>query len=617
MCGICGIAPLTHTSSGPEERRHRVASMLDALKHRGPQGSSQGESQGAIFGAQRLAIRGLSGGLQPMADPRTGVLAVCNGEIDNHVELRQWLAAKGHAVSDPSDVAVVLPLYLKLGAKFVERLDGPFVIAIWDPRNRTTVLARDKCGERSLFYSVARGDLAFANELAGLAVANGPTEPDPVAVTHFLEDGYVVAPLTGLKDVFKVPPGHIVVVDAGGRTRAERYWRWPIVDAAKRPPAERDFDALLRAAVARQTATDVPFGIFLSGGLDSSLIAAVAIRQKGTQPPVAYAARIDADSYDEGANAIDIGKRLGMRVEEVWVRSADFPGVVRSLIHSSGELLADPAWIPAAMLSRQAAQTFRYVLGGEGADELFGGYPTYLGARFADTYSRLPAPLRQGIRRVIEAWPPSDKKVPISFLLKKAVAADGLRGLARHRQWTASVAPDLLATLGRLPSRRSEDDRGDLLDIVQRHDLETMLGDGLLSKADRGGMHAGVEVRAPYLDPAIVEFAATIPAHERVGGLSTKRFLKRVAESYLPREIVHRRKRGLSLPMTSWLRGPLREWALARLRSGRLDRIGVRSEPFAEALTAHTSRPDAGRSVWTVLVLEHWLEWQQGLAKRP
>jgi asparagine synthase (glutamine-hydrolysing) len=249
---------------------------------------------------------------------------------------------------------------------------------------------------------------------------------------------------------------------------------------------------------------------------------------------------------------------------------------------------------------------------GEGADELFGGYPAYLGAGLAEHFARLPGWLRSGFRHVVAALPPSEKKVTVSFLLKRFVQGMELTGVARHQLWVSNIPPSLLGRLGiRLNDPAvPQDDGGELLDWVQRWDLETPLAEGLLTKADRASMSCALELRAPFLDQAVMDFAATLPAEERVRGFTTKEFLKRYALRYLPATIVNRRKRGLSLPLSRWLRGPLREWAEATLASERLKQVGISPSAALALLREHCSRKaDHARALWTLLVLGEWLDW--------
>jgi asparagine synthase (glutamine-hydrolysing) len=391
-----------------------------------------------------------------------------------------------------------------------------------------------------------------------------------------------------------------------------RYWRWAIATAPKAAPDSARFDGVFREAVRRQSEVDVKYGAFLSGGIDSSLVAAVARGVRPDYPLQAFTLRFEEPSYDEGTFAERIAARLGIRCEAVWVRPEAFPQVLAELIAHAGEPLADPAWVPTALLSRRAAEDVKVALVGEGGDELFGGYPTYLGALLAERYARLPHRVRGIARRLVDAWPPSDQKVSISFLLKKFVAAAELDGVRRHVNWTSNIGPELLARLGVRETDAVDRERevASLLDAVQRQDLETSLAEGLLTKADRASMNSALELRAPFLDQAVLEFAATIPERERVRGFTTKVFLKHYALRYLPSGIVHRRKRGLSVPLSRWLRESLYEWAVARIGSERLALVGIERKGALALLEEHRSRKaDHARALWTLIVLSEWLEW--------
>src|SRR4029077_272953 len=343
------------------------------------------------------------------------------------------------------------------------------------------------------------------------------------------------------------------------------YWRWQITETAKQPPSLNTFDQTFRSAIRRQTDVDVDFGVFLSGGIDSSLVSAVARSLHPKRPLKAYTLRFDEQSFDEGHFAEVVARQFKMELVTVRVKPDDVRIGLRSLIRLVGEPLADPAWIPAALLAQRAAQENKMALVGEGADELFGGYPTYIGAGIAERFVQLPSWLRVAIRLVVEALPPSEKKVTISFLLKRFVEGAGWNDMTRHRLWASNITPTLLRRLGVTPIQfeRSDAGGGDLLDRAQRWDLETLLAEGLLTKADRASMSSALELRAPFLDEAVMEFAKSLRVEDRVQGLKTKVFLKRYARRYLPNNIVNRRKRGLSVPISSWLRGPLKEWAIA------------------------------------------------------
>jgi asparagine synthase (glutamine-hydrolysing) len=613
MCGICGIVAFGGSASDGE-RRAAVDGMIRALRHRGPDALGQSGDARARLGIARLAIRGLADGNQPVVDAASGVTVVCNGEIDNHDELRLWLRAHGREAPEGADVAVLPGLYLELGAAFVDRLVGAFAIAVWDPRNATLLLARDRAGERSLFYRIDGGGVAFASELAAFADLPGDCAIDGPALRHFLQYGFFVGGATPLGAVGQVGPAEILAIDAEGLTRRQ-YWRWMPKVSHDTDTSEAAFDSIFRQAVARQSEVDVDHGIFLSGGVDSSLIAAVAAAIRPGKALKAYTLRFAEDSFDEGNWASRVADALGLEAVAVDVEPAAFPAALADLIEHCGEPLADPAWIPTALLARRAARDVKVALVGEGADELFGGYPTYIGALAARHYGRIPGPLRAAFRQIVRHWPVSDKKVAVSYLVKRFAEAAELDPLSRHRAWTSSIAPPILERLGlepvaaRLPDTWPEGE--EVLDAVQRHDFERSLAEGLLTKADRAGMRWALETRAPFLDVAVMEFAAALPQKERLSGLTTKVFLKRYAERYLPKEVVHRRKRGLSVPLNRWLRGPLQGWAEARLTSPMLAGAGVDVAAAAELLEEHcTGRADHARALWTLIVATEWLAWR-------
>jgi asparagine synthase (glutamine-hydrolysing) len=611
MCGICGSATLSRLTE-PEATHRRVEAMLQSLAHRGPNDVGFTATGSAVLGVTRLAIRGLVDANQPIVDNDSGVIAVCNGEIDNHRELRQWLAERGRPVQRETDVAVIPGLYLELGEKFVEKLVGAFAIAIWDPRRSRLLLARDRAGERPLFFTTLGNEIIFASELAALVSRRQlPVKLDQPALTKYLRFGIFPAPTTPFGEIQKLAPGQLIRFDETGIHRSF-YWRWRVGGKSKQSPSLDQFDQIFRAAVARQTDVEVDFGVFLSGGIDSSLVAAVARSLHPQRALKAYTLRFQEESFDEGNFAESVARQLKMDPVTVWVKPEDVRDGLKSLIRLVGEPLADPAWIPAALLSRRAAQDLKVALVGEGADELFGGYPTYIGAGIAAQVARLPGWTRRIIRGTVQALPPSEKKVTISFLLKRFVSGMDLDGLERHQQWISNIAPPLLQRLTGEPIKITlPDTEGEcLLDRLQQWDLENTLAEGLLTKADRSSMSSSLELRAPFLDESVMDFAKSLPGDERVKGFHTKVFLKRYALRYLPKSIVLRRKRGLSVPIGAWLRGPLHDWAAAILGGGQLNQVGIRTTVARELFAEHISgRVDHARALWTLIVLCEWLDW--------
>jgi asparagine synthase (glutamine-hydrolysing) len=611
MCGICGIVNISGERQ-PESVRLRVNAMLQALSHRGPDDVGLNASNSAVLGATRLAIRGGDDGRQPMIDTTSGVVGVCNGEIDNHKELRKWLADRGRPVKQATDVAVIPGLYLELGEAFAEKLVGAFAIGIWDPREHRLTLIRDRAGERPLFFTQTADQIIFATEIAGI-VAEGklPVKFDQAALHRYLRFGHFAAPSAPFAGIQKVPPGGIVQIDARG-VRHSTYWRWKNVETSKQKPSLDDFDKIFRESVRHQSDVDVDFAVFLSGGVDSSLVSAVTRSLHPERRLRAYTLRFEEESFDEGNFAETVATSLKLEPVTVWVRPNDLPEALSTLIKTVGEPLADPAWLPTALLARRAAQDVPLALVGEGADELFGGYPTYLGAGVAEKFAGLPKWLRAAIRRAVETLPVSEKKMTVSYLLKRFVQGAELNGMTRHELWMSNITPPVLARLGIPGTPSSADDKGGglLLDRVQRWDLENFLAEGLLTKADRASMSSALELRAPFLDEAVLNFAASLPPEARVRNFSTKIFLKNYALRYLPKSIVHRRKRGLSVPIGKWLRGPLRDWAAEKLANERLEQIGVRSSAARELFSEHCRlQADHARALWTLIVLSEWLDW--------
>jgi len=611
MCGICGVVGLaSREPSGPFRRR--AAASLERLRHRGPDEVQLADAGTGAIGATRLAIRGLHSGSQPVTEKNTGIVVACNGEIDNHRELRAWLTGRGHTIPQETDIAVIPALYLEHGEAFAEHLIGAFAVAVWDPRAPRIVLARDRAGEKPLFYTVRGDEVAFASELAGLATdLDLPLEIDREAIAGYLRRGCFVAPATPFRGVSRVKPGEVVSISSG-RVEARRYWSLKFQEGRPGDVTEDAFDEIFRNAVRRQSDVAVPCGLFLSGGVDSSLLAAVARSVRPETPLTAYTIRFGEASYDEGSVAATAAASLGMPWATVTVGSADVRREIEQLVSVSGEPLADPAWVPASMLSRRAVEDVRMVMVGEGADELFGGYPTYIGAMLAGRYARWPRPLKAAIASFVSALPVSDKKVTVSYLLKRFVEGDEFTGVDRHLVWTSQIPPAVLKALGVASeaSRAMPDDGRNILDVVQQSDFETTLAEGLLTKADRAGMGCALELRAPFLDVGVMEFAAKLQAGDRVSGLTTKAFLKRYARRYLPASLVDRRKRGLSVPLSSWLRGPLYDWTRSLLASPRLSSVGVDPAAAVAILDEHRARrADRARAVWTIVVLSVWLDW--------
>ncbi len=600
MCGIFGAVSL---SGAPLRHPGCLDAMAAALAHRGPDGERIVGHERARLGARRLAIMDLTTGDQPFESPDHSIWMICNGEIYNAPALRQEGKRAGYPFRSSGDIETIVPLYQRLGPDAVARLEGMFGLAVWDDRRCRLVLARDRAGEKPLFWTEVAGELRFASEVQALLVfPDQPRRVNPAAAALYAALGYVPAPLTMIAGISKLPPAHHLVADRSGIT-LHRYWD---AAAAAAAPSRRDGPAALRevllASVERELMSDVPVGVFTSGGLDSSLLAAAAARVMAGERIHTYSVKFVEPGYDESAYA----ERVTHSIRTIHhVVTADGPALERAfdvVTRSLAEPMGDPAILPTFLLAEAAREHVKVVLSGEGADELFGGYPTYLGHKAAGLYRRIPG--RAALARLVNWLPASPGKVTIEFLLKELVAAAELPPLERHLTWFGALGPDARAVawanglLDRFPGEPS-------LNRLLWLDFLSYLPDNLLAKVDRATMLASIEARAPYLDREVMELALPLPAALKVRGFTGKAILKEAARGLVPGGVIRRRKRGLSVPVARWLNTGLAALAQRHLAAPRL----FPGAPTARLLAEHRSgRRNHGRKLWPLLMAEVWAE---------
>jgi len=626
MCGIAGVvsrrsAPLLHPEA-PER-------MRETLVHRGPDGAGSAEHPGASLQIRRLAIVDLERGDQPFTSPDGKVSIVCNGEIYNSDALRRDPAAAGYPFRSRSDVESVLPLYLAYGPDAVRRLEGMFGLAIWDEREGRLLLARDRSGEKPLFYAEAEGELVFGSEpKAVLAYPGISREMEPVAVALYAALGYVPQPFTMHRAVRKLPPGSLLLADAA-RVEVRAYWDAAAhavsADASTLPrdPAGAVRETL-RAAVGRELMADVPVGIFTSGGLDSSLLVALASEHFKPGGIRTYTIAFGDPSYDESGPAALVTRHFRTDHRAVPADPENLRRALDLVAERLDEPLGDPAVLPTFLLSEAAHRDVKVILSGEGADELFGGYPTYLGHRAAGGFAALPGWLQGAVRRAAFAWPPSPGKVTLEFLAKRFVSHAALPAVDRHYEWFGALGPAALggllgpAAAGALDAAGAElasrgaraAVEGDSLAGILLLDFLTYLPDDLLTKVDRATMLASVEARAPFLDREVMELALALPSALKVRGLSTKAVLKDAARPLLPDGILRRRKRGLSVPIASWVNRGLRGEVDRLLAPERIAAHGwFRPEAVGALLAEHRAgTANHARRLWPLVMFQRWHE---------
>jgi len=622
MCGIIGHC-------GPDARRFtsRVQNARETMLHRGPDDAGLWSDDRVALGARRLAILDLSpNGHMPMVSPDGAHVVVFNGAIYNYVELRTRLAREVPFRST-GDTEVILNGFRVWGwDRLLDQLDGMFAFALWDTREHTLYAARDRMGEKPFFHARHDRGLSFASTLSALVSLRGSAPVvSPRALDAYLTYQAVPAPLAMFEGTEQLPPAHeLRFFPDTGELRVTRYW--DLRFAPKRKISEQEaiesIDDIARRTIAQRLRSDVPTGTLLSGGVDSSLVTAIASQEFG-RPLDAVTMGFDDPAIDERPFARTVAARHGVTLHEE-VLSPSVASDLPSIVWQYGQPLADVSIVPNFYMARAARRHMTVALVGDGADEAFGGYARPMIARAASIYRRLaPGPLRLALGALLGERPGvrEGAVVPrkLALLLRAGMrsAADAfVYDRAFRRLRAGSYSPALLKAIGNWhPDALYRDawSRAVAADDVDRAlygDLTTYLPDQLLAKSDVSAMAFGLETRSPFLGREILEYAATLPTELRLHGWETKHLLKRVAERYVPAEALQRRKQGFVIPASDWLRGDLAPLARATLEASRFyDRGWIRPEKVRLLLAQHASgRRDWGQQIWTLMILEIWAQ---------
>jgi asparagine synthase (glutamine-hydrolysing) len=640
---MCGIAGEVRLDGAPD--RAAVRRMADALRHRGPDADGFHAATHAALAHRRLSILDLSGGAQPME--RHGCTIVFNGEAYDFAALRRDLEARGHAFTTRSDTEVVLRAYLQWGDAFVERVHGMFALALWDAREERLVLARDRLGKKPLYYALAHGrtfqeappgdreegvtGAVFASELKAFAAHGGvPRDLDPEALVRYLAVEYVPAPRSIHRAVFKLPAAHVAVLDRRG-FRLRRYWSLPAPVAEREAPPLREAGVelvrRLEAAVAKRLVADVPVGVFLSGGIDSTAVAALAARHK--RPLATFAIGFEEGSFDESRWAALAARHVGAEHHLERLSGRSCLDLVPEIAEVLDEPFADASLLPTLLLSRFVRRHVTVALAGDGGDELFAGYDTFLAHRAAAWAARLPRPALAAVSALAARLPSSARNMSLDFRVKQFLRGVDVDPSLRHQAWIGSFVPTELAEVldpALRPLARPEvawrevlDGAGDAaragvapgsVDEALRFFLERYLADDILVKADRASMAASLEVRAPFLDTDVVEYALRLPWRYKLGPWRTKRILKAALRGIVPDAILSRPKKGFGIPVAAWIRGPLRPLFEDLFSRASLVRSGVLDPAAARALLDRhlAGGVDLRKPLWT---LAAFLLWQR------
>jgi len=621
MCGICGVA-----GGDPAGGRELVARMCAALVHRGPDDEGIAQLDNVTFGMRRLSIIDLEGGHQPMRNEDSTVWVVQNGEIYNHLELRDILITAGHTFNTQSDTEVLVHGYEQWGDALVERLNGMFAFALLDRRKATVVLARDRMGIKPLHYAIDGKRLVFASELKAMlrdpALRKGI---DPAALDDYLAYEFVPSPASIVRGIGKLQPAHTLTFSvADGSHRLRRYWSPELGagDAARRRSLDEECEELrsvLRESVRKELISDVPLGVFLSGGIDSSAVAAMMTQLGGEVK--SFSVGFTERSFDESGHARQVARHLGTEHRELTLEPSMLLGLIPQLPSLLDEPLGDASIIPTYLLSEFTRRHVKVALGGDGGDELFAGYPTLQAHRLAAYYLMAPRVLREGlIEPVVRRLPVSRSNLSFDFRAKRFVGGARYPTAERHQRWMGSfVAEERSALLShetrqQLSANGSSDlDFGqaayaDPLNQVLLMDMRLYLENDILVKLDRASMMASLEGRVPLLNNDFVEYATHLPLNMKLRGLRSKFLLKRALRGILPDQILSRPKKGFGIPVAHWFRGPLKEQMLSVLSPERVVRKGF-FDPRAvqQLIDDHISgRRDNRKQLWTLFAFDLW-----------
>lgn len=626
MCGIAGVLHFDgHTAVRPYLQR-----MTDTIQHRGPDGEGFFVDGPVGLGHRRLAIIDLSeAGKQPMSNTDGTLYITYNGELYNFQEIRRQLEAQGHRFRSATDTEVVLHAYEEWGTECLGRFNGMFAFAIWDGRRQRLWLARDRLGIKPLFYARLQHRFLFGSEIKALLSDTAvPRQLDLEALAYYLASNYTPAPFTLFAQVRQLLPGHHLMITPDGQVTDAAYWDVTYQeDVEKSETAWREaFSELLADAVRVRLVSDVPFGAFLSGGVDSSAVA-YWMAQHLPEPVKTFSIGFHEDSYDETGYARQVAQIIQSDHHEKMV-TADAAQILPRLVWHAEEPTADSSMVAVYYLAQMSRQHVTMALSGDGADEILAGYETYQAHYLHHWYRKLPPPLRQRLLApLVKALPVSDSKVSWEFKLKRFINAGDLTGEDAHATWRTIFAADARREL-LAPIWHQAGAKADVLDLYRaafartnaRHPLNRMLyvdtrhylPNDMLVKVDRMTMAHGLEARVPFLDHRLVAFAATVPPHLKLKQFRHKKYLLKTSlAGKLPAGVLWRKKAGFNVPTGRWMKEGLRPFVLDHLSAKCIKEMGILEETaVARLLQDHfDNKADNSHQIWCLLNLSLW--WQQ------
>lgn len=631
MCGICGFV---HTDQQRPADRQLLSSMCDTIRHRGPDAEGLYVNGSVGLGSRRLSIIDLAGGDQPIYNEDRTIAIVFNGEIYNFPTLREELLKAGHHFDTRADTETIVHGYEQWGIDVLNRLNGMFAFALWDNHEKRLFIARDRTGIKPLYYTQTDDAFVFGSELKAILAFPGISRRiDPAALDAYLSFEYVPTPLSIFEGIYKLPPGHFLLME-GGQLTVKRYWDIDLSlsesssNGSHETHREADYLAELKTvlleAVEMEMISDVPIGVLLSGGIDSSAVAAM-MSQVSPGNVQSFSIGMEDASFDESTYATIVAERLGTKHHERVITPQDLLDLIPTIASFMDEPLADSSIIPTTLLSQFVQEHVKVALGGDGGDEMFAGYSTLQAHRLMESYERfVPRPLRQQVIPAIAgALPTSFNNISFDFKVKRFVNGADTSLEVRHQQWLGSFTTEEKHQILRPHLRRTEDETfalvtdkmancqaGDTLNRVLYLDKKMYMEGDILPKVDRASMSTSLEVRVPLLNQVLLDYVARLPHRYKLHGLTTKHLLRRTIEDILPPVIRKRGKKGFNIPVAKWLTGPLLDMTHDMLHPDKLRREGFfEAEAVQALLEAHLTRQrDARKPLWTLLTFEMWYD---------